>query len=99
MNEEELKKIFKPFYQASENKPGTGIGLSIVKGIVEAHHGQIKVTSQQGHGSSFMITLPQNRKTYRLKRKKIRQAVRFRKILSQSRMPQLPCRRRCSPSC
>lgn len=59
MNEEELKKIFKPFYQASENKPGTGIGLSIVKGIVEAHHGQIKVTSQQGHGSSFMITLPQ----------------------------------------
>lgn len=59
MNEEELKKIFKPFYQASENKPGTGIGLSIVKGIVEAHHGQIKVTSQQEHGSSFMITLPQ----------------------------------------
>ena len=59
MNEEELTKIFKPFYQASENKPGTGIGLSIVKGIVEAHHGQIKVTSQQGHGSSFMITLPQ----------------------------------------
>ena len=53
------KKIFQnPFYQASENKPGTGIGLSIVKGIVEAHHGQIKVTSQQGHGSSFMITLP-----------------------------------------
>lgn len=99
MNEEELKKIFKPFYQASENKPGTGIGLSIVKGIVEAHHGQIKVTSQQGHGSSFMITLPQNRKTYQLKRKKIRQAIRFRKILSQSRMPQLPCRRRYSPSC
>lgn len=59
MNEEELKKIFKPFYQASENKPGTGIGLSIVKGIVEAHHGQVNVTSQTGHGSSFMITLPQ----------------------------------------
>lgn len=59
MNEEELKKIFKPFYQASENKPGTGIGLSIVKGIVEAHHGQVNVTSQPGHGSSFMITLPQ----------------------------------------
>ena len=58
MNEEELKKIFKPFYQASENKPGTGIGLSIVKGIVEAHHGQINVTSQPGKGSSFIITLP-----------------------------------------
>ncbi|WP_417129806.1 two-component regulator propeller domain-containing protein [Phocaeicola sp.] len=59
MNEEELKKIFKPFYQASENKPGTGIGLSIVKGIVEAHHGQVNVTSQPGRGSSFIITLPQ----------------------------------------
>lgn len=59
MNEEELTKIFKPFYQASENKPGTGIGLSIVKGIVEAHHGQVNVISQPGHGSSFMITLPQ----------------------------------------
>ena len=62
MNEEELKKIFKPFYQASENKPGTGIGLSIVKGIVEAHHGQVNVTSQPGKGSSFIITLPENKK-------------------------------------
>lgn len=58
MDEEELKKIFKPFYQASENKPGTGIGLSIVKGIVKAHHGQVNVTSQPGKGSSFIITLP-----------------------------------------
>ena len=62
MNEEELKKIFKPFYQASENKPGTGIGLSIVKGIVEAHHGQVNVTSQPGKGSSFIITLPRKQK-------------------------------------
>lgn len=58
MNEEELSKIFKPFYQASENKPGTGIGLSIVKGIVEAHHGKVEVTSQPGMGSAFIITLP-----------------------------------------
>lgn len=59
MNEEELGKIFKPFYQASENKPGTGIGLSIVKGIVEAHYGKVEVTSQPGVGSTFKITLPQ----------------------------------------
>lgn len=63
MNEEELTKIFKPFYQASENKPGTGIGLSIVKGIVEAHHGQVNVTSQPGHGSSFIITLPEKQES------------------------------------
>lgn len=59
MNKEELGKIFKPFYQASENKPGTGIGLSIVKGIVEAHNGKVEVTSQPGVGSVFSITLPQ----------------------------------------
>lgn len=59
MNEEELSKIFKPFYQASENKPGTGIGLSIVKGIVEAHYGKVEVKSKPGIGSSFIITLPQ----------------------------------------
>lgn len=63
MYEEELKKIFKPFYQASENKPGTGIGLSIVKGIVEAHHGQVNVISQPGHGSSFIITLPEKQES------------------------------------
>lgn len=57
--EKELKKIFKPFYQASENKPGTGIGLSIVKGIIEAHNGHIDITSQVGNGVSATITLPQ----------------------------------------
>lgn len=58
MDTEELKLIFKPFYQAAENKPGTGIGLSIVKGIVEAHHGHIEVESQPGSGSTFRICLP-----------------------------------------
>lgn len=58
LSEKEQKLIFKPFYQAAENKPGTGIGLSIVKGIVEAHHGLIEVESQPGKGSTFRIYLP-----------------------------------------
>ena len=58
MNPKELQLIFQPFYQGSDNKPGTGIGLSIVKGIVEAHHGQIEVKSEETKGSSFRITLP-----------------------------------------
>ena len=36
ISKEDQKKIFKPFYQAMDNKPGTGIGLSIVKSIVES---------------------------------------------------------------
>lgn len=58
MNPKELQHIFRPFYQAHDNKPGTGIGLSIVKGIVEAHHGRIDVQSEENKGSSFRVTLP-----------------------------------------
>lgn len=55
---EEKKKIFKPFYQAMDNKPGTGIGLSIVKNVVELHNGTIEVESEVGKGTSFVVTLP-----------------------------------------
>lgn len=58
ISEEDQKKIFNPFFQATDNKPGTGIGLSIVKNIVELHKGQIQVESEKGKGSSFTVTLP-----------------------------------------
>ena len=58
ISKEELKKIFEPFYQAMDNKPGTGIGLSIVKSIVEGHNGSIEVESEVGKGTSFIVTLP-----------------------------------------
>lgn len=54
----EQVKIFQPFYQTSDNKPGTGIGLSIVHSLVEAHQGSIEVQSEVGKGSSFIITFP-----------------------------------------
>ncbi|MDD2438240.1 MAG: response regulator, partial [Massilibacteroides sp.] len=58
IEENEFKNIFKPFYQiAGNNKPGTGIGLSLVKLLVEAHHGMIDVSCTQGK-TSFIITLP-----------------------------------------
>lgn len=58
ISKEDQKKIFKPFYQAMDNKPGTGIGLSIVKSIVESHNGCIEVESEINKGSSFIVTLP-----------------------------------------
>ncbi len=58
INSRELQFIFKPFYQVHDNKPGTGIGLSIVKGIVEAHHGHVEVQSKEDKGSSFRVVLP-----------------------------------------
>lgn len=56
--EEDRIKIFNPFFQGTGHKAGTGIGLTIVKNIVEAHHGHIRIQSESGSGSCFIVTLP-----------------------------------------
>lgn len=59
ISDEEKKKIFTPFYQVpSGNKPGTGIGLSLVKSLADAHHGTISVTDVAPQGVIFSVTLP-----------------------------------------
>jgi signal transduction histidine kinase/DNA-binding response OmpR family regulator len=58
IREEDKAKIFQAFYQAMDNKPGTGIGLSIVKNVVDLHHGQLEVESKLGEGSTFIVVLP-----------------------------------------
>ncbi len=54
----ELKHIFDPFYQSGGGRSGAGLGLSIVKNLVEAHAGRIEVQSKLGQGSAFIISLP-----------------------------------------
>jgi two-component system, OmpR family, sensor histidine kinase KdpD len=56
----ELPQIFDKFHRAEVTKrvPGSGIGLAICKGIVEAHGGQIWVESEPGKGATFRFTLP-----------------------------------------
>ncbi len=57
---EDLAKLFKPFsqLQGAREKGGTGLGLNIVKLLVEAHGGHVGVTSVLGEGSRFWVSLP-----------------------------------------
>ena len=58
ISKEDQKRVFDPFFQTKDRKPGTGIGLSIVKKIAEQHHGTVEVLSELGKGTTFRITLP-----------------------------------------
>jgi len=64
---EYIKIIFERFYQVNEdrNSKGTGIGLHLVKMLVELHHGKIELTSTLGKGSIFSVSLPYKKSNYK----------------------------------
>ncbi len=62
MKPEQLARVFERFYRAdsSGTVPGTGLGMSIVKEIVELHHGHVDIVSRFGEGTAVTIWLPED---------------------------------------
>lgn len=56
ISQDKLRKIFNPFFTTKES--GTGLGLSVCYSIIDNHHGIIKVKSEEGKGTEFIICLP-----------------------------------------
>jgi len=62
MDKELISHIFEPFYTTKPVGSGTGMGLAVVIGIIQVHHGDIKVISEKGKGTEFVIYLPKTDK-------------------------------------
>ncbi|RJQ59555.1 MAG: response regulator [Desulfobacteraceae bacterium] len=58
MDDKTLERAFEPYFTTKEKDVGTGMGLAVVQGIVNSHHGSIRVKSEIGRGTRFDILFP-----------------------------------------
>lgn len=73
MTQDTMRRIFDPFFSTksgpdASGKGGTGLGLSMCREIIEAHHGRIRVESAPGKGTTFLLKLPAERHDLELQR-------------------------------
>ena len=58
MSAEDKQKIFVPFFTTKGADKGTGLGLYVIRKMVEAHTGDIELESERGQGTTFRIFIP-----------------------------------------
>ncbi|MBA7599431.1 Adaptive-response sensory-kinase SasA [subsurface metagenome] len=58
ISQENMRKLFTPFFTTKGKEKGVGLGLAVVYGIVQRHQGRIEVQSKEGEGTTFTIHLP-----------------------------------------
>jgi len=80
MSSEVMSRIFEPFYTTKEFGKGSGLGLSVVYGIIKQHEGWINVSSLPGQGATFAICLPAS---LMRPEKKVDEAISVRKFQGQ----------------
>ncbi|MGM0558228.1 MAG: sensor histidine kinase [Myxococcota bacterium] len=61
MSEDTVSRIFEPFFTTRGSTNGTGLGLALVRVIVDRHHGEIDVDSEVGQGTTFTVEFPAKR--------------------------------------
>ena len=64
ISDENIEKIFNPFFSTKPTEKGTGLGLSISNAIIKRHRGSIRVESKINEGTVFYINLPIKRDLY-----------------------------------
>ena len=68
--EDEVEKIFEPFFTSKADGKGVGLGLSVAYGIIRQHQGEIQINSKVGEGTRFTIQLPPGLSTLSLEEQK-----------------------------
>jgi len=60
ISQENMRKLFTPFFTTKGKGKGVGLGLAVAYGIIQRHHGKIEVQSKEGEGTTFTIRLPRH---------------------------------------